>query len=311
MDGNIEYGAVGNGTTYNKRTYIFDGDTINSTRQDILLYLLAADESTSFIQSVVDNQIPVQNAVIKTYRWFPGTNTWTVTQITTTDSKGKTIGFYKTETVDYKHEIFLDGILRLNESSGRKIYAESTPFTITFEIGEPADDFKDMIVDKDQLSSTLEFNADTLIVSYTYADDNSTFQQGRLFVVNEKYNVNDNQICNETSLVSSRILTCNLTGLTGTFIAQGFNKRAGVESLDKQERFSIADDTLGTTGIFIGVIIIFTASLVFLGNKVAGIIAVDVAVIACKILTLINFSSATIWAIIVISLIAMWAVRDK
>jgi len=187
LEGMVEYGYANNDTTYNTKTYLFESDVINNdTLQHITLFLLESDESTSFIQFVTENQIPVENALIKTYRYYPGTDSWEITQITTTSSDGKTVCFYKTETVDYRHEIFLDNVLRLNETSGRKIFGETTPFTLTFEISTEKEVIPSPILISNDLTTSITFNEDTEIVSYSYVDLNSSFNNARFLVTLRK-----------------------------------------------------------------------------------------------------------------------------
>lgn len=313
VSGTIDYNSADNSTQYNTRTYTFDEDVINDTRQDITLFLLASDESTSFIQHVIDGANNVVGAVIKTYRFFPGLNEWKIAQITTTDSDGKTIGFYKTETVDYRHEIYQGTELLLNETAGRKIFGETTPFTLTFQVGTTIVPPTLPVVVEDGQTVSLTFNNNTQVVSYSFVDLNTTFDQGELTVLQEKYNIGDITICAENSTLTSAIITCNLSGLSGEFVATGFITRDAVKEVKVRDRFSISDaiNNLGVFGMLGGIFIIITAGLMFLANEIAGVLAIDAAVLLVNITGLIKFGGTALFAIFGISIIVIIALARR
>lgn len=312
IGGTVEYNDA-NSSNYNTRAYSFDSSIINTSRRDIELILLKSADSTSFIQHVLENTNNIANAIITTYRFYPGINEEKIVQVGKTNVDGKTIGFYKTETVDYRHEIHVNSILRLNETNNRKIFGENAPFTLTFQVGtiDPSPELP-IVVEDDQTIS-LTFNSTTQIVTYQYTDTNSSFQEGRFLVVNEKYNIADVLICNQTSSLTSATITCDMTNLTGEFVATGFITRDGLEEIKDRIRFNI-NDAVSSFGLFSligGIMIIITAGLLFIGNSIAGIIGIIVAVMFVKITGMINFGGTTIFAIIGIGLIAIVALSKR
>ena len=135
---------------------------------------------------------------------------------------------------------------------------------------------------------------------------------GRLLVMNEKYNIDDALVCNTTSTVSSASITCNISGLGGIFVATGYNNR-GAETLEVQERFDIPDgiDDLGLFGFIGGIFIIITAGLVFMANEIAGVVAVNIAVIFTRLTGMIHFSITTIISIMFISIIIIGVLQKN
>lgn len=300
--------------TYVPRNYNFiEGNTISSTQQDIALYLLKSASATTFIQHVIDGVFNVPGAVVKTFRFFPSTNTYNLVESGTTDSDGKTVGFYETETVDYRHEIFLDGVLRLNETEGRKVFVEATPATIQFNIGEALVPPTPLVDGTSGLTSSLVFNETTEIATYTYADTNSSFDSGRLFVYKDNFATAAVTVCDVSSAVSSAIITCNLSGLSGRFVAIGNNNRSSTEIADKITNINLnsGKDTLGNSGLLAGWFIILVASMVFLGNEIAGIVAVDAALIFNNVIGFWSLGGTTIWGILIVSAITIFLMSRK
>jgi len=109
LDATIEYNEA-TGTNYTQRNYFFQNDTVNNQSQDIELGLLLAEDSTSFILKVQDRDIlPVSDAVIFTQRFYPGEGIFRTVQVSQTSDDGSTIGFFTTETVEYRFIIRQEG----------------------------------------------------------------------------------------------------------------------------------------------------------------------------------------------------------
>ncbi|MBD3252883.1 hypothetical protein GF386_04075 [Candidatus Pacearchaeota archaeon] len=312
VDATIEYDEA-SGTSYVKRNYYFDNKIINSDREDIELRLLESTDSTTFIQEVLENQQPIEDAYIYTYKYYPGEAEYKLVQITKTGEDGKTVGFYEAETALYKHEIYVNNILEYEETEGRKMIPEDTPYTITFDIGDAVDEPWEDYDDLADLTKSLSFDNDTEIVTFTYEDSNSSFSQGRLIVYKEKYWEDDEIICNTTSALESASLTFNLSNQTrGNFIAEGYITRDSEELLVDSIRFSIDSgrDIFGNFGLFIGFFIILTAAMAFIFHPIVGIIAIDIALIFVNLIGFINFGGTFLFGILAVSVIAIWLMKD-
>ncbi len=311
IDAIIEYDEAENTTNiYTLRNYYFQNDTINSSSQDIFLFLLEESSSTSFILKVQDDSLlPVQGVLIEINRFYPGTNEFRIVQIARTDDLGKSVGFFETEIVDYKFFITRNNSILL-ETGLQKVIPETSPFTLTFNIGEPLGEpwkTQDVITD---LTSSLLFNQSSLIVTYIYIDTSNDLNLARLFVIRQSLTNSsaDITLCNENSTLSSATLTCNTTTTGGFYIASSFITRENIEELDLQISFNIEtlSAVVGLLGLFFGWFLILIASFMFRFNVVAGIWAMTTTVFLINLMGLISFGSVFVTATIATAVILTW-----
>lgn len=309
LDGTIEYDEAAPNTNFTIRNYFFQNDTINNESENISLGLLESSESTSFILKVQNKDIlPQPDVLIFTQRFYPGEGIFRTVQVSQTDDNGATIGFFKTETVDYRFILKQAGQTLL-VTNKQKIVGEDVPFTLTFTIGEDDgaawEDFEDL----PELTSSLTFNKTTNIVTFTYLDTSGNFTSGRLVVEKvEASELTNTIICDQTSTQSSATITCNITGnQTGLYIARGVINRQGDTFLVDQIGFSLEDFSTisGNLGLFIGWFIILIGSFMFKFNEIAGIIMVNMTVIFVNLVGLISFGYVFISAMIALSIMIL------
>jgi len=306
-DAQIDYNIGENSTFYTTRNYFLQNDTINNISQDIFLYLLETDIATSFILKVQDdNLLPLENHLIKIERFYPGENLFRIVQISKTSENGKTIGFFETETVDYRFIISKDALILLITSQ-QKIVGETAPFTLTFTIGENLGKPWKTLENLTDLQSSLVFNNSNGLVTYTYIDTSGNFSLGTLIVERENFSFATNTaLCNMNSSQSSATIICNMSGnTTGTFIARGFVTRNTVETLIIQIIFIIQTfiDTVGFLGVLLAWFLILISSFAFKFNEIAGIFLVNATVIFVNIIGLVSFGMLAISALVAGSII--------
>lgn len=308
LDANIAYDEDA-GTNYTARNYFFQNNTINNVSQDIGLGLLLAEDSTSFILKVQDRDIlPVPGVLIFTQRFYPGEGIFRTVQVAQTDDNGATIGFFKTETIDYRFIIVSQGTTLL-VTNQQKIVGEEVPFTLTFTVGEDEGAAWIPFENPPELTSSLLFNTTTQVVTFNYLDTSNNFTSSRLIV--ERINasaLSNDIVCDTSSTQSSATLSCNMTGnATSSYIARASINRDGTSFLVEQITFSITDfsSVSGLLGLFLGFFIILICAFFFKFNEIAGILMVNVGVIFVNLIGLINFGYGFISAIIAISVIIL------
>ncbi len=307
IDGQVTYDSPNPGN-YVPRNYWFQNDMINNATQDIPLYLLLSTESTSFILKVQDeNLLPVADVLIYTERFYPGVGEFRIVQVAKTDDNGRSVGFFKTETVDYRFILKQNGSTVLT-TNDQKIVGETAPFTLTFTIGETGGTAWDEFEPIGDLEKSLTFNSSSNIVTFVYTDTSTEFVLGNLVVERLISNGSSNVIiCNQTSLQSSATLFCDLTGNeSGTYSGQGIiireSQTIGGQILI-QVLFGINDFTkiVGDYGLFLGWFIILLGAFAFKFNEIAGIFMLNVTVIGVNIIGLIHFGPVFITAMIALS----------
>ncbi|GAF67832.1 unnamed protein product, partial [marine sediment metagenome] len=151
----------------------------NSTREDNL-YMLATEDSTSFIVHVVDvSATDVTEAEVRVQRFYPGTGEWITTEILTTNYVGEAVGHLLSEDADYRFKVYQSGVSVYN-SSATKITCAVTPCTVTLVI--PIESETGFIEIED-IDSSLVYDQTTKIFTYTYSDTSGDFSQSRLYVI--------------------------------------------------------------------------------------------------------------------------------
>ena len=250
--------------------------------------------------------------MIEINRFYPGTNEFRVVQIARTDDLGKSVGFFETEIVDYLFNITKNNFILL-ETGLQKVIPESSPFTLTFSVGDPLGEPWSSQTPLEDLNSSLVWNQTSGFVTYTYIDSSEDFTSARLQVIKESLtNVSANEIlCNETSSLLSATLVCNVGTDAGFYIASSFITRDGAEELDKQISFTTEtlSGVVGLLGLFFGFFIMLIAAFMFKFNEVAGIWAMTMSVFLINLTGLINFGAVFVTATIGIAIIITWVME--
>lgn len=294
--------------SYNNQYYYFDDQAISNITTNLSLYLIGG---TTFIIKVQDNTFqPVKGAIVQIQRYNAGTNNYTTVQTVQTDDNGKTVGFYITETVDYRHIISKNGVTLLVTSKG-KIVPETAPYTLTFTVGDvldvPWQDFQNL----GELTENLSYNNNTKTFTFAYTDTNANFSQGRLLVKLTNYDKNDSILCNSTSNLATASITCAIGSTNGTVTAYGFITRSTTESLVEVMTIFTQrlQDIFGKEGLFLAWFIILTAAMTGLWNPTVGIVITNVAIIFVNIIGIATFSPFVIFGILAISAILVVILR--
>lgn len=306
INSQIDYSLNSINNSYVPRNYYFQQATINNDTQKINLFLLKSEDSTTFILRVQDQtQQKIPGALINIQRYYPGEGIFRTVQVSKTDGSGDGIGFYKTETVDYKHFITLNNSVLLDTTRG-KIVGNDVPFTLIFTTGSQSSNPWSVFEDNPNILTNLFFNDTTKIVTYSYIDNTGGITFGRL-LVEQWSNSNRTKItvCDVNSEFSSATLTCNVTGFNGLIYAQGFITQSN--SLTDLISFIVnaSRDIFDKTGLILALFIILTTAMGFIWNPTVGIIGVNASIIFVNLIGLASFSPVFIFSIIGASIYVM------
>lgn len=302
IDAHMDYGFENANLSYTPRNYFFQNATLTSTAQNISLYLLEPEDSTTFIQKVQDQDLaPVIGALIYTQRYYPSDGQFRTVQISKTSDSGKTVGFYQVEEPDYKHIIIKDNEILL-ETTQEKIVGEEVPFTLTFTVGGALATPWSFFEKDSNIASSISFNKTTNIVTFSYVDITGSTTSGRLIVYKPSMsNSTNTTICDSSSSQSSASITCNMTGYEGNFYAIGYVESNDTDVL--QFLITTARTIFGNEGVIMGFFIILIAGFAFIWNPVAGVIGVEVALIAVNLIGLLTLSPIFIFGSLAVALI--------
>ena len=301
----IDYKFENENITFIPRNYFFQNKTLTNISEEINLFLLEAEDSTSFIIKVQDQKLsPVVDALVYIKKYYPSDGEYRTVQIARTDSNGETIGFYETETVDYKHIIIKNGETLL-ETAKQKVVGKSVPFTLTFTIGTSLGFPWTSFEDNQNVSINLTFDKDTNIVTMTYIENiTGSITSGQLLVIkNSLTNSTTTIMCNKTSTEASVTLTCDLSAYDGTFTAIAYINGGSEKIIE----FIITDarDVFGSDGLFLGMMIIMVGGFAMMWNPSAGIVSINAAVIFVNLIGFITVSPIFIFGMISVSVITI------
>jgi len=299
---NIELSATG----YTTRFFTWQDLLITNSTVEKSLYLLNETSSTSFIVKVIDAGSNVKTGVqVEIERYSTGLGSWLLEEVLTTNYDGKTLAHLATEDVDYRFKVYEGGISIYNSSS-TKISCESLPCTVTLivpgTIGTGLEQLED-------LTTSIVYNENTNVFTYTYEDESTTFTSGTLNVYKfNPSNSSDNAlVCTDTSTSSSAVLSCDIsTATNGTYKAIGSIRRSDTGTDDVEILYGIKGDTIYNQ---IGEDGVLWSFFLFMGIVMLGVfrpsLAILTAVIGVIMLSALNIISIGITAIIAIIALAI------
>lgn len=309
VDAIIEYDNANPNMTFVPRHYFFDNEIILGNDRNISLYVLEEDEATTCELNVEDiNQNPISDAYIDIERYYPATDDYNIIQIAKTDDDGKTVGFYKTETVYYRHTIKVNNITRL-VTDRQLIFSTSSYCSLTFTIGSSTDSPLTILNNYSNFLYYLKFNKSSNIFTYYWYDSDSTFESVRLAVYNLRHNESDHLLCNSTSSIETGYLYCDLGDYSlsenEAFVAYAYLTRSGKENhVDTLTvEYGEVIGVFGDYGLFLAVFVMIIAGTVFIYNMIAGIWTLTLAVFILNLIGLISLGSVFIYSLIAMALI--------
>lgn len=305
-DAIIEYGGSDANDTFLPRTYLFNDFLLTNITNNQSLYLLETTDSTTFIIKVQDNNLqPYANVYVHVQRYYPDSDSYQTVSISKTDANGKTLGFYKTETVYYRHLFYNEDGELLLQTDRQLIFPEST-YTLTFTIGSPVTVPWLVFEEDDNLSYSLSYNNTLNSTYWIYIDSSGNFTQGRLYVERINNSGQPTVICNSTSGLSTSAITCDLSSFSsGSFIAKGYITRGSTEKAYSIIRFDINDaiEIFGREGLFLAWFLILVGAMVVLYNPIVGLWLTSFITLGVNLLGLVDLGTVWITGLFLITII--------
>ncbi len=300
ITGQLEY-SVNN--SYQTSNYYFVNENISNSVTNLRLGLLPITSTTVFIVKLLDQyNLPVNGYYINIDRFYPGLNEYRTVQTLKTDSNGQSVGFIEINNVQYRFVVKDPNGNIVYTSDTRVITPQSSPYTITINLVSSNPNILNTNRTIEGLTWSISFDKNSKIVTYAYADSNSSFTKSELIVFQTTGNSNT-IICATNLTTPNGVITCNLSNYTsGSFSAQVYVYR-DVRYFVDNLLFDISNLDFGNLGILGGIFIIMICAFMFSFNELAGIFSVNVGIIAVNLLGLINFGWITISSIIAISIV--------
>lgn len=301
----IAYSAPNATSTYATRNWFYQNYVVRNSTEQVPMSLLKSTASTSFIIQVQGRDLSaLPGVLVEPQRCYPGNFNRTVFK-SRTDANGLTVGNFEAETALYQFFITNQSNVLLAVTPCSKVVPTTVPYTLTFQLGDTyASPFSniDNVTDIDE---DLFYNATSNTVTLTYIDTSGQFSSAELIVKSLNYtSTTQSTICDSNNTLSSATLTCNMTGLSGSFVAQAYVYRTSQILID-QITFDIQtfSSTVGYYGVFLGWFIILICGFAFRFNEIVAIWLINAAVICCNWFGLIYFGKVFVTALLAISII--------
>lgn len=301
----IQYSDVGS-INYTTRTFFLVGTILSNVTQNISLYLLNRTYSTSFIETLVDNQNkPVSGAYIFAQRYYPATDTWRTVEASRTSDVGSTIGDFEINTPDYRFYILDSNGTQLYSSGVQKVYPTTVPYTLYFflptQTSSPLELFKNV---SNYRVVNYIVNRTEGVVIYSYIDSAPTPRTTHFFVYFLNTSSKNNRVlCDNSSTLGANTFSCNFLGQNGTMTVSVYvdNALVWLENVN----LGTLSRTFGRTNWFIGWLIILTCAATGFYNISVAIVLTNVGVWVVDLLGYIPFGGVFITAMAAISVIAL------
>ncbi len=280
----------------------------NATRTDNL-YMLATEDSTSFIVHVVYvDSSDVIGAEVNVQRYYQGSGEWVTTEILTTNYIGEAVGHLLSEDADYRFNVSVDGV-NIFTSSATKITCAVSPCTVTLTI--PID-IPTGVETIDDFTSSLMYSGTTNIFTYTYSDTSGDFSSARLYVVGIfPSNSSQNVVCNETKTDFSGVITCDTTGqINGTYQASGYLTRT-TEVLTKRINGVLGTNiynAMGLDGVLWAFFIMIAMIMIGVNRPSLAIISGTIGLLLIGLLQIINIGAISMISVTSIAIILLMRV---
>lgn len=308
----IAYAYEDENLTYVPRDYYFQNATLSNISQDFSLYLLLNSESTTFIEQAQDETLgAISDVLILTQRYYPGEGIFRTVQVGKTDANGKTVGFFEAETADYKFIGIKNGEVLFTQGP-KKVFGESVPYTLTFQIlnniGTPWSYYEGL----GNLVTNLSYNENLKMVYFTFVDTSGSLSSARLVVENQNPLGSNTIICNTSTILASATITCNVTNYNGTIIAKSYIGRSPEVLTDLINILvDTAIETFGRLGLFLGTLAIMAGYAVAAFSISAGLLVGLVITILLNLTPLLSLPGIFIFAQIALTIIVLVAVNKR
>lgn len=294
---------------YPTRTYYYQKYPINQNTQNVSLLLLGSTSSTNFLLNVLDSALrPVDGVLVNAQRCYSGINTTGNNNITVfiskTDINGYTSGNLEIYTGQYQFFITNQSNTLLSVIPCSAVSPQSTPYTLTFKIGQTYQSPFTNVENLTDITGGLEYNYTTNKVVLTYVDTSTTFIKAELIV--RQLNASgsyQNITCDSNSTLSSGIITCDISN-EDSYTATAYIYRTDRKLVD-QITFTYQNnsDALGYYGVFLGMFLLIIGAFIFKFNELAAIWIEFAIIVFCNMTGLIAFGNVFITAYFCIALI--------
>jgi len=232
----------------------------------------------------------LDGATITAAKYFEGEGVHKTTGIGKTDSGGKF-----TMYLDPDKQYIFYGVSG-GESIGsveKGAFCETAPCELTLQFFSESGDLLDGYnsVYAGDVVYTLYFNETTDIAHATFSDITGTANYFRFEVNRVSLNNSNLNVCDQTLYTTAGAMTCNMSGLTGTYTATLVISRSPEKAIDFIQ-FIVGglQDALGESGLIVSLLFLIVIVFSGLRNPVIAVVLIPVALIMLKLMDILPIS---------------------
>lgn len=265
----ISYGEVQYSTTGydHRRFYLFTGTRATATTIANNLYLLPSGDATSFQIEVLKNDLTaLVNYYTTLLRWYPDINQYNVVEMGKTDEKGQTINKVVVEDVDYRIGIYTSNGTLIKLLDPVRMVCLTTPCEYSIFINLDEQEYTSF----SKIQSSLTFNDTTKIFKFVWNDPTQVTTAMNLTIYK-----GDNIVCSSSATGFTGIITCDVTGQTGTLKGVAYRSASPqrvIASIWATISTKIKDIADGTGGLLMASLLSVTLALIGIWSPVASVV---------------------------------------
>lgn len=299
---------------YEGRQFNFVGEKFagNLTKEQPL-YLLKGSNGTNVVFEVKDSGLaPLENYLVKVYRFYASTNTYRMVESKQTDLFGQITVRLVENTVKYKIEFYDENNNLVKTVDNVFVVCRNAVCSQQF-IVEDDTNFFELFNNLTNYEYTFTFNNNSNTFTFIWNDQRGQSQTHYLEVKRRLFN-GTTEICNSTTTSStSKVgsLSCGVGSSRASYEAQAF-RRVGTET----RRIAVLNvkvgdlsGTFGTEGLIWSVILLGTMILIGSYNPPIGVGLYLLGVFVLGLFDILYINPAIMIAEIVIGVLFIWAFR--
>jgi hypothetical protein len=207
-----------------RHNYLYKNSTLTAIIENKTLYTNQNLETFTFtVQDVSLN--PYVNYYLNLLRWYPELNSYQLVEMGKTDDNGKTILKVKEQDIDYRLGVYdqYGRLIELKNPTRFDCSVAPCAYEVTI-IGNQ--DFTETL----NIQTSLTFNRTTNIFTLIYNDPSGHTDLINLTVYKQNP-LEDTIVCTSSAVINTGVLTCDISGNTGSFKAVVFRTASPKEPI--------------------------------------------------------------------------------
>lgn len=294
-----------------QRNFYFNKLELDNIPDQINMSIPDSSSTNIIIQTRTSGLQPYPNLYVSIFKYFPELNHYEVVVREKTDEYGQFAARLKENTEKYHFIFFDDNNNQLKQSEDMTVACRTTICVLPFVVEDTTNDFE-RFENATDYDWSFTFNNATNIFTFTWTDISGVSATNWIKVERTLLN-GTTLVCNDTSLLASGSLTCNVGSVDASYRGQVFRKIGTGE----WNRIGLLQVTVGTDYETYGLeglawSFFFLLVLISIGywNPPAAVMLYIGGVVLLSILHIVYLNPAIMISLFVIGIAFIWAFRS-